>query len=986
MSETPDSRKEPKEVSSPPLVSPSQVTVAGDSSQTINISGPSPETVSIGKSAAQTASASPAGAPPLPPSALGDSGATLALPPSAAFDSGATLPLHGNGDSGATLPLPPSAAFDSGATLPLHGNGDSGATLPLPSAGMASNATLESPSVGPTIDPVTGREIPYVSGYDILGELGRGGMGVVYKARQRKLNRLVALKMVLAGGHAGPEQLARFQIEAQAVAALQHPNIVQIYEVGESDSLPHFSLEYVDGAPLDKALAGKPQVPKDAARLLETLSHAMHFAHQHGIVHRDLKPANILVSSEGVPKITDFGLAKQLEGDSSQTKEGALMGTPSYMAPEQARGEFKDLGPAADVYSLGAMLYEMLVGRPPFLGATPFETIFQVIKEEPVPPSRLIPKLPQDIETICLKCLQKEPSKRYATAELLAEDCRRFVSGEPILSRPISPVERLWRWCRRNPRVAGLIATVASLLVVVAIGSTVSALTIAQERNQKEEQRQQAVDARIEAEAASRIAEEQTVIAVAAKKEADDNATVATAQSSLALDTMNILVDKVQKQLEDAPRTQKLKRELLETAMEGLKAVSKAGEGSKSIEATILIAHMKMGNMFRQLGATEEAMKEFAAANAIARRRATDNPDSDFSQLNLASVLMNQGDMTQEHRRDMDAALELYRESLTIWQSLLTNPQSPEGPRRPDPDTIKQQLSEANTRVAITLLRQGDPAGSMPFLQKAIEIRRELVEVYPEEESLRMDLARSYNAVGEVSFLLGDIGQARIYYDDCLALRESMVKASPDNLRLQNELAEACANYGDLCLRNGDNDAAASHFGRCLELFQKLQHDDDQNVDYQFSVASAFYRFGSLAERRGDTATATDNFTRCLELREKMATADPSNDARQMELMLALAHCGNHTRAAEIAETIRAGKSDPELLFEVARCYAQCAAAVRVADAPKADTYAAQAIQALGEAIDDGYGDKVAFRTDPDLDPIRGLAGYEALAPRLEKP
>ncbi|RLS30011.1 MAG: serine/threonine protein kinase, partial [Planctomycetota bacterium] len=466
MSETPDSRKEPKEVSSPPLVSPSQVTVAGDSSQTINISGPSPETVSIGKSAAQTASASPAGAPPLPPSALGDSGATLALPPSAAFDSGATLPLHGNGDSGATLPLPPSAAFDSGATLPLHGNGDSGATLPLPSAGMASNATLESPSVGPTIDPVTGREIPYVSGYDILGELGRGGMGVVYKARQRKLNRLVALKMVLAGGHAGPEQLARFQIEAQAVAALQHPNIVQIYEVGESDSLPHFSLEYVDGAPLDKALAGKPQVPKDAARLLETLSHAMHFAHQHGIVHRDLKPANILVSSEGVPKITDFGLAKQLEGDSSQTKEGALMGTPSYMAPEQARGEFKDLGPAADVYSLGAMLYEMLVGRPPFLGATPFETIFQVIKEEPVPPSRLIPKLPQDIETICLKCLQKEPSKRYATAELLAEDCRRFVSGEPILSRPISPVERLWRWCRRNPRVAGLIATVASLLVV----------------------------------------------------------------------------------------------------------------------------------------------------------------------------------------------------------------------------------------------------------------------------------------------------------------------------------------------------------------------------------------------------------------------------------------------------------------------------------------------------------------------------------------
>ena len=267
----------------------------------------------------------------------------------------------------------------------------------------------------------------------------------LYKARQRALNRLVAIKMVLAGGHAGPEQLARFHAEAEAVASLQHRNIVQIYEVGECEGLPYFSLEFVDGAPLDKALAGKPQSPKDAAKLMEVLARAMHFAHLNSIIHRDLKPANVLLTSDGEPKITDFGLAKKLEGDSSQTKSGTLMGTPSYMAPEQARGEFKELGPLADVHALGAMLYEMLVGRPPFLGSSPVETIMQVINEEPVPPSQLIPKLPTDIETICLKCLQKEPEKRYISAEELAEDCRRFLAGEPILSRPISAPERVWR-------------------------------------------------------------------------------------------------------------------------------------------------------------------------------------------------------------------------------------------------------------------------------------------------------------------------------------------------------------------------------------------------------------------------------------------------------------------------------------------------------------------------------------------------------------
>jgi len=342
--------------------------------------------------------------------------------------------------------------------------------------------------------PTEETPLPKIPGHEVLGVLGRGGMGVVSKARQLGLNRLVALKMILSGAHASERERSRFLTEAEAVARLRHPNIVQIFQIGEHAGLPYFSLEYCDSGSLAALLDRTPLPPSDAAQIVRTLAEAMQVAHDEGIIHRDLKPGNVLLTVVSgqlsvvsnakskptsspttghwplttVPKITDFGLAKMLD-EAGQTASGAVVGTPSYMAPEQASGDSKAIGPPADIYALGAILYECLTGRAPFKAATQMETIHQVVNVEPVLPSQLNPRVPRDLETICLKCVEKELGQRYASAADLAEDLRRFLAGEPIRARPVSRVERTWRWCRRKPALAGLVAAL-TIMVVVGIG------------------------------------------------------------------------------------------------------------------------------------------------------------------------------------------------------------------------------------------------------------------------------------------------------------------------------------------------------------------------------------------------------------------------------------------------------------------------------------------------------------------------------------
>jgi eukaryotic-like serine/threonine-protein kinase len=319
---------------------------------------------------------------------------------------------------------------------------------------------------------------PEIPGYKILAELNRGGMGVVFVARQLRPRRVVALKMSLIDGAARPGNLIRFRKEPEAVARLQHPNIVQILEFAEHEGRPYFTMEYLAGGTLAQKLADSPLPADEAARLVHSLAWAVQAAHEQGIVHRDLKPANVLFATDGTPKITDFGLARQLlDGDPRQTHSGDLVGTPSYMAPEQARGSLSDVGPATDTYALGIILYECLTGRPPFKAASVPATLGLIQNQEPVAPSRLSPKLPRDLETICLKCLEKEPSRRYASARALADDLNRFLNSKPILARPVGPFVRAVRWAKRRPVATTLLTftVVAGVAGVWGIGEVVSA-------------------------------------------------------------------------------------------------------------------------------------------------------------------------------------------------------------------------------------------------------------------------------------------------------------------------------------------------------------------------------------------------------------------------------------------------------------------------------------------------------------------------------
>ncbi len=684
---------------------------------------------------------------------------------------------------------------------------------------------------------------PPVPGYEILGELGRGGMGVVYKARQTSLNRLVALKMILAGGHAGPEALARFRGEAEAVARLQHPNVVQIYEIGEHNGRPYFALEYVEGGSLDRYLGGAPQPARDAAALVETLARAVHYAHQRGIVHRDLKPANILLQmAEGklqianlqsvIPKIADFGLAKHLAGENDPlTHSGQILGTPEYMAPEQAGGGSRRVGPAADVYALGVILYQLLTGRPPFKGETLEETLLQLLTADPVPPSGLRLKTPRDLDTITLKCLAKEPQRRYASALELAEDLGRFRRGEVIRARPVALRERLWRWSRRNPVVASLLAVL--VLVVAGALGTITGLWLRADRLRQ----------------------------VAEGEKADARAKLTLAQEATEQYATRVS-DDLQLREEDL---RPLRKQLLADVAPFYEKLVEGHSDDPQLQIARARAYVRLAKLTSEIDDNEKALAFHDKARAILEELLQRHPQESLAQKTLAESSLALGELHSAASRAPQAEAS-FTKAIDLFQQLRTTD--------PEDAVHDRDIARAHSLLGFHYgkARQEDRADGE--LREAVRILDEQVRANRGGDQSWQALAESYNRLGAHHIDTREWAAAESALVKALALFEEFNKEWSDNVALrtglEDEWAGALRNLCMIYLETERAPKAEPHLEKLIALRERIAQRHLTVTHYQSELAKAYNTLGTLHLKAGRPVQAEPYFAKAIPIHERL--------------------------------------------------------------------------------------------------------------------
>jgi len=890
-----------------------------------------------------------------------------------------------------------------GKTLTSRRKGVVGGDIP-----MRTGAELAGPEaeIAPAEIGPTALEALRAAGYEVLGELGRGGMGVVYLAQNVALDRLCALKMILAGAHAGRMAAARFRVEAAVVARLTHPSIVQIHHVGEADGLPFLELEYLPGGSLEKEMDGKPRRTHAAACLIETLARAIAEAHRQGIVHRDLKPANILLDAAGHPKVADFGLAKILDSADGLTRTNLIVGSPSYMAPEQAEGKARSVGMSVDVYALGAILYELLTGRPPFRGATSLETLDQIKTTEPVPPSRLQPGLPRDLETICLKCLEKSPTRRYTTAEALADDLQRHLAGEPILGRPAPFWERTWKWARRRPALAATTA-IAVAAGISLLGGALHYNTRLRETNA---QLQRAVTS-------ARSAEER----------AEANAQSADIQRDLALKALMELADGVQSKLKDSPATLGLRRSLLDTAITGLGEIAKSTQEAAP-DVSRAIAHRKLAEIYRQLGRAQEARRQLELSMRLANDLATRAPDNadlleclgiddyQLAWLDLtagnpqqAQVLSRRGVEACEAALAIDRSRRLAREfrirnqlqmgHTFLWRRMLPEALAAFGAtldlaRRwaaDEPQNIIARELIVATEVklgdAYALLAYDWPATKVHYLE-AITIGRQLEGAATGRLSHQASLAVSLNNLVEHAIRAGRSAEVRPLIEEAERRASALVAAEPENVDYQILFAEAQASAAGVEAASDKFAAAAVWLRPALERLKGLKQEGKleglpiYGTQYIHNWGADLAYFEGAARALEDIAFARsqppDVGIRLLQYRARMlpsrgdwpglvATVEAAcniqaNDTMTLEWVASL--CANCIKGIDAFPTDQRPASEREALRR--RC-------------------AERAVAALSQAIVPGRIDVQALAQKESLKPLHNDPGFQALIERLRR-
>jgi tetratricopeptide (TPR) repeat protein/tRNA A-37 threonylcarbamoyl transferase component Bud32 len=828
--------------------------------------------------------------------------------------------------------------------------------------------------------PAQPKEPTTIAGYEVLGMLGRGGMGVVYKARQTRLNRVVALKMMLSGMHAGEEEAARFRREAEAVARLQHPNIVQIYEIGEHESRPFFSLEFVEGGSLDKMLGGTPQSPREAARMIEQLARAIHVAHQAGILHRDLKPANVLLqrkadsrspsseaaTGQAVPisdctlKITDFGLAKNIDDQNCQTQSGAIMGTPSYMAPEQAAGQNKDLGPAADIYALGSMLYDFLTGRPPFKGQSVFDTLQQVQSLEPLSPVRLQPGVPRDLETICLKCLHKEPEKRYRNAELLADDVRCFLEGKPITARATGPIERGWKWARRHPAAAGL--AVVSTAAVLALGA--GGLLYAEQHRQRAEE---ALALQAVAEENAREASRQEQIAHQQRAHAEQEQRLAESNFKQARAAVDEMLSRVgQEDLANEPRMERVRHDLLQKALHFYERFVQQKSEDPEVRWEAGRAQQRVGDIQEMLGRHEPAAGAYRSAVAILEALTTEFPGqadyrqdlaaaennlaivlqaagrpdgaeqayrkalaakaglvADFAEVpayrrELAGSLNNHGILLQTRNQSADAEKD-YREAITLFEKLAAD--------FPDVADYQQELARTHANLGVLLQTTARPREAEKAYRRAVLTQSKLAERFPDVANYRKEQGRGLFNLGVVLQLAGQGQKAEEAYRQALTLFERLSTEFPSVPDYRHELAVGCNNLGNLCRDLRRADEAESLWRRAAELLTRLADEVRGVPVYRQELARTQNELGIVLAGGGHWREAESAWQVAVKLQSTLAGEFPREPSYRQELARSQGNLG-----ILMAQRQRLGEAEEcylkatRLLEELAREFPKVAA------------------------------------------------------------
>jgi tetratricopeptide (TPR) repeat protein len=733
-----------------------------------------------------------------------------------------------------------------------------------------------------------------VGPHDVLGEIARGGMGVVLRARHRGLGRLVALKLLLAGPFTQPDDVHRFRREAEAVASLDHPHIVPIYEVGDYQGLPYFTMKLMEGSLAQRLRAARCRGlgGTEAARVVATVARAVQHAHARGILHRDLKPGNILLDEQGQPHVSDFGLARQAD-TRSLTSTGAVLGTPAYMAPEQAAGKAAQVTVVSDVYSLGAVLYECLTGRPPFRGDTPLDTLRQVLDTDPVRPRALDPRIDADLETICLKCLDKDQARRYQGSGELADELDRYLAGEPIRARRRGVAARLWRQARRQPLVAALV--LALCLAVTAGFSLVLQQWYRAEAGFEEASRQ-----RDEAEQALAQAEE-------AQASANEATRAAEASFQQAHAAVNEFCVSLGDELSRRPGLQGLHRKLVHRARLYYQEFVRQRGHEPTLRRELADTHVRLARISTRLGERRQALPEYEEALTIYRALHQAQPDDVVVQRKLADTLSEFAAL-QELRQ----GLKTSSEALALYRRFLA--------RRPDDRELAGGLNWTLSNRGSMMIKAGRFDEASRYLYEALVEQQQLVERYPWSAALWSELGNSLDNFGVCLSRQGHHSESLCFHVRAHEVRQWMLRHRPANMTWQANLATIRQQLG-IALRDvGLFDAARDVFEQSLAARRKLAADNPLVTRYQVDLAGSLTNRGVMYNRDRQRESALKCFHQARKIHERLVELDPTSPGPRKLLGEAWFNIGTTNEAmkrrVEGGEAFRRARQLQEALVE----------------------------------------------------------------------